>query len=276
MSEAPVATRIADQVGIISLNRPSRRNAFNTAMRDALALQIQALADHAEVRVILLRGEGRSFCAGYDLSADDPEMAALGQNPLRWHDFQTRGLRMLLGIFEAKKPVIAAVQGHALGFGCALAMICDLTIAAEDALFGEPEIRFQGIGSAVVMPLVIGAKRARELLYMGDMIDARTALDYGMINRAVPAGELGAAAEAYAQRLALIGPEALARAKLAINRGLEARGFRNALQSGLDAVSPLYVVDTDMVKEFRADAAAHGLGPALKRRNATFAEPGRG
>jgi enoyl-CoA hydratase/carnithine racemase len=166
--------------------------------------------------------------------------------------------------------VVAAVQGHALGFGCALAAICDLVIAAEDALFGEPEIRFQSIGSAVVLPWVVGAKRARELLYTGDVIDARTAREYGMVNRVVPPPDLPQAAERYAKRLAQVGPEALARAKLAVNRGLEAGGFRNGLHAGLDVISPLYTVETETVREFRAGVEQLGLREALKRRNAEF------
>jgi enoyl-CoA hydratase/carnithine racemase len=271
MSEEPVVARVADRVGIITLNRPDRRNAVNPAMRDALALALDAMERDPDASVILIRGEGRSFCAGYDLGADDPETAALGRDPLRWHAFQDKGLKLLLGIWEARKPVIAAVQGHALGFGCALATICDLTIAAEDALFGEPEIRFQSIGSVVLLPWIVGAKRARELLYLGDLIDARTALGHGMVNRLVPAADLPEAALAYARRLARIGPEALARAKLAVNRGLEAAGFRNALHAGLDVVSPLYTVDTPTAREFRDAVDRLGLREALRRRNAELA-----
>jgi enoyl-CoA hydratase/carnithine racemase len=270
MSEEPVIAQVLDRVGVISLNRPGRRNAFNPAMREGLRAHLEAMERDAAVSVILLRGEGRSFSAGYDLTADDPEMSSLGADPLRWHDFQDKGLKLLLGIWEARTPVVAAVQGHALGFGCALAAICDLVIAAEDAVFGEPEIRFQSIGSAVVLPWIIGARRARELLYTGDLIDAKTAREYGMVNRVVPPQDLPQAAERYARRLAQVGPEALARAKLAVNRGLEAGGFRNGLHAGLDVISPLYTVETATVREFRAGVERLGLREALKRRNAEF------
>ena len=89
------------------------------------------------------------------------------------------------------KPVIASVQGHALGGGCELAMFCDITIAAENANFGEPEIHFSNAGPAIVMPWMIGFKKARELLYFGDMIDAETAMQLGMINRIVPSPSSG-------------------------------------------------------------------------------------
>ena len=141
-------------------------------------------------------------------------------------------------IARCRKPTIAAVSGYALGGGCELAMFCDLTIAADDAVFGEPEILFSQVGPAVLMPFIIGHKRARELIYFGHKIDSKRALEIGMINRVVPREELSAATMKYAKRLALIAPEALAAAKLAVNRGAEAAGFRNALQAGLDVCAP--------------------------------------
>ena len=111
-----------------------------------------------------------------------------------------------------------------------MTMLCDLTIAAEDALFGEPEIRFAGPATAMMMPWVIGLKRARELIYMGDMIGAAEAKEIGMVNRVVPADQLEGATLKYARRLALIGPEALFCARTAINRILEAQGIRHGLQ----------------------------------------------
>jgi enoyl-CoA hydratase/carnithine racemase len=123
-----------------------------------------------------------------------------------------------------KKPVIASVQGHVMGGGCELVMLCDLTIAADNATFGEPEVRFSSVGPAIVMPMIIGYKRARELLYFGDTIDAKSALALGMVNRVVPLAELRAASLRYAKRLSLISPEALYATKRAVNRGADAAG----------------------------------------------------
>jgi enoyl-CoA hydratase/carnithine racemase len=171
-----------------------------------------------------------------------------------------------------KKPVIASVQGHCLGGGCELAMMCDLTIAADDALFGEPEIRFSNVGPALIMPFVIGLKRARELLYLGDPIDAHTALRYGMVNRVVPRAELEVATLKFAHRLALISPEALAGTKLAINRGADAAGFRNAIRAGLDVLAPLYAARTEVGMKFDEIREKEGLGAALRWRAAQLAE----
>jgi enoyl-CoA hydratase len=164
------------------------------------------------------------------------------------------------------------VQGHCLGGGCELAMLCDLTIAADDAMFGEPEIRFSNVGPALIMPFVIGLKRARELLYLGDTIDAQTALHYGMVNRVVPRAELQAATMKFARRLALISPEALAGTKRGINRGAEAAGLRSAISAGLDVVAPLYAARTEVGLKFDEIRNRDGLGAALRWRAAQFAE----
>jgi enoyl-CoA hydratase/carnithine racemase len=150
--------------------------------------------------------------------------------------------------------------------------MCDITIAADDAVFGEPEIRFSNVGPALIMPFVIGQKRARELLYLGDTIDAATALQYGMVNRVVPRAELDAAALKFARRMALISPEALAGTKLALNRGADAAGFRNAIRAGLDMVAPLYAARTEVGTKFDEIREKEGLGAALRWRGAQFAE----
>src|SRR5437764_2171147 len=151
-------------------------------------------------------------------------------------------------------------------------MFCDLTIAAEGTLFGEPEILFSQVGPAVLMPFIVGHKRARELIYFGDKIDAKRALELGLINRVVASAELHTATMKYARRLALIAPEALVTAKLAINRGLEAVGFRKALQAGVDVVAPLYAAQTEVGKQFDDIRAKDGLKAALKWRHAQFEE----
>jgi enoyl-CoA hydratase/carnithine racemase len=168
--------------------------------------------------------------------------------------------------------VIASVQGHCLGGGCEMVMMCDVTIAADDALFGEPEIRFSNVGPALIMPFIVGLKRARELLYLGDPIDAATALAWGMVNRVVPRAELAAATLKLARRMALISPEALMATKLAINRGADAAGFRNAIRAGLDVLAPLYAGRTEVGMKFDEIREKDGLGAALKWRAAQFAE----
>ncbi len=150
-------------------------------------------------------------------------------------------------------------------------MMCDLTVAADDAQFGEPEIRFSNVGPALILPFVVGYKRAREMLYLGEPIDAKTALEYGMVNRVVPRAELEAATMKLARRMALISLESLMATKLAINRGADAAGFRNAIRAGLDVLAPLYAATTEVGKQFDEIREKEGLGAALRWRAAQFA-----
>jgi len=258
------------KVGVVTLNRPDKLNALTMEMRLALERELKRADEDAATSVIVLRAEGRSFCVGFDVGGghDRPWR----HDALKYHERLSTSLRCLMTPWTLRKPVIASVQGHALGGGCELAMFCDLTVAAEDAQFGEPEVLFSQVGPAVLMPFIIGHKRARELIYFGERIDAKRALEIGMVNRIVPAQELSAATMKYARRLALIAPEALAAAKLAVNRGLDAAGFRNALNAGLDVLAPLYAATTEVGREFDEIKARDGLKAALAWRKKQFEE----
>ena len=267
-----VVTYEADgRVGIVTLNRPDKLNAISVELKKTLVERFHEADGDATTSVVVPRAEGRSFCAGYDISPN-PARAARKGNALAWHASLSDDTALELTPWNMKKPVIASVQGHCLGGGCELAMVCDLTIAAEDALFGEPEIRFSNVGPVMVMPWIIGLKRARELLYLGDPIDARTALAYGMVNRVVPRAELKSATLKVARRVALMSPEALAATKLAINRGAEAAGFRNAINAGVDVLAALYAARTEVGVKFDEIREKEGLGAALRWRAAQFAE----
>jgi enoyl-CoA hydratase/carnithine racemase len=269
---SPLVTYAADgRVGVVSLNRGDKQNAISGDLKRTLVERFHEADADPATSVVILRAEGRSFCAGYDISPN-PARAARKGNTLAWHESLTDDVALEMTPWDMKKPVVAAVQGHCLGGGCELAMMCDITIAADDAVFGEPEIRFSNVGPALIMPFVIGQKRARELLYLGDTIDAATALQYGMVNRVVPRAELDAAALKFARRMALISPEALAGTKLALNRGADAAGFRNAIRAGLDMVAPLYAARTEVGTKFDEIREKDGLGAALRWRGAQFAE----
>ena len=260
------------KIGIVTLNRPSKLNAINAELRGQLVETLRTADEDPSTSVVILRAEGRSFCAGFDVGGGEAEKDDWRHDALRWHAHLRNSLAMQMMPWEMKKPVIASVQGHALGGGCEIAMLCDLTIAADDAVFGEPEIRFSDVGPAVVMPWVIGLKKARELLYLGDTIDAETALRLGMVNRVVPAAELRDTTLKFARRLSLISPEALYAAKLAINRGADAGGFHNAMNAGLDIAAPLYAASTEEGRRFNEITRKDGLGAALRWRSAQFAE----
>jgi enoyl-CoA hydratase/carnithine racemase len=272
MAESIVLYRTDEAVSIITMNRPEKLNAISPDLKAGLLAAFKQADDDPSTSVVILRAAGRSFCVGYDIGRKDPARDAWKHDALKWHEYLRPSVAFEMAPWDMRKPVIAEVQGHALGGGCELAMVCDLTIAADDALFGEPEVRFSNVGPGMVMPWFIGLKKARELLFFGDSIDARTALELGMINRVVPRAELEAETLRYAKRLALISPEALAVAKLAINRGADAAGFRNAINVGLDVVAPLYAAKTEAGARFKEIADKDGLGAALKWRGDQFKE----
>jgi enoyl-CoA hydratase len=272
LSDEVVLYELDEKVSIITLNRPQKLNSMNEELKDGMVAAFARADAEPSTSVVLLRAEGRSFCAGYDLVPKGPDANAWRADPIKAHRHLSEGLAFEMLPWNMQKPVIASVQGHVLGGGCELVMLCDLTIAAEDAIFGEPEVRFSAVGPAIVMPAIIGYKRARELLYLGDTIDARTALSYGMVNRVVPVAELRSASLKYAKRLALISPEALYATKVAINRGADAAGFSQGLHAGLDVVAPLYVTQTEFGAKFREIVVQEGVPAAVKWRAAQFKE----
>jgi enoyl-CoA hydratase len=260
-----------DKVGVITLDRADKLNAINSVMKDEIIAAFARADKDAATSVIVLRANGRSFSAGFDLGhSPDRGKDSGAADPNTWDAILHRSFDFGMSPWSTTKPVITSVQGHVLGGGCELALMCDLTIAAEDAKFGEPEVRFSHLGPLMVMPWFIGLKRARELLFFGDMIDARTALQFGMVNRVVPTAELREETMRYAKRLALISPEALRWGKRVINRGAEIAGLRAAVEAGVDSFVSLYATQTEVGREFGRRVQQEGLKAALEWRRAQF------
>jgi enoyl-CoA hydratase/carnithine racemase len=275
VQEQPTMVRYEtdEKVGIITLDRADKLNAINSEMKDQIIAAFARADKEPSTSVIVLRANGRSFSAGFDIGHSPDRGKDTGAaDPNTWDPILHRSFDFGIAPWSATKPVIASVQGHTLGGGCELAMMCDLTIAADDAKFGEPEVRFSHLGPLMVMPWFIGLKRARELLFFGDQIDAQTALSFGMINRIVPAAELRTATMKYAKRLSLISPEALRWGKRIINRGAEIAGMRSALEAGVDSFVSLYATQTEVGREFGRRVSEGGLKAALEWRRAQFAE----
>ena len=273
MQEQMVRYETDDKVGIITLDRAPKLNAINSTMKDQIIEAFARADKDPATSVIVLRAEGRSFSAGFDIGMSPDRGKDTGAADANtWDTMLHRSFDFAMAPWSATKPTIASVQGHVLGGGCELTMMCDLTIAADDAKFGEPEVRFSHLGPVMVMPWIIGLKRAREMLFFGDMIDAQTALQFGMINRVVPTAELRTATLKYAKRLSLISPEALRWGKRVINRGAEIAGFRAALEAGVDSFVSLYATKTEVGKEFGRIVAEKNLKAALEWRAAQFRE----
>jgi enoyl-CoA hydratase/carnithine racemase len=271
VAEPVVLSEIDEKVSIVTLNRPDKLNAISPELMEQLLDAFARADEEPATSVVLLRAEGRSFCAGYDIGAG-PASPEWRSDPIKAHKHLAPQLAFEMTPWHMKKPVIASVQGHVMGGGCELVMLCNLTIAANNAAFAEPEVRFSSVGPAIVMPAIIGYKKARELLYFGDAIDAETALRLGMVNRIVPLAELREKSLAWAKRLSLISPEALYATKLAINRGADAAGFSNRINAGLDAVAPLYATKTEFGQRFREIVEKEGVPAAVRWRAAQFRE----
>src|ERR1700739_3761401 len=184
----------------ITLNRPDKLNALSYALVDGLRDAVRRAAADDEVKVVVLRGAGRAFSAGYDLSEEVEDAI---ESADAWHLVLSKDVSVTLELLRLPKPTIAAVHGWCLAGGCDLAMACDLIIATEDAKFGEPEIRYGSGPVTMLMPFLIGQKKTNELLFTGDAIDATEAHRIGLINRVVAPSELD---DAVAELTAKIAP----------------------------------------------------------------------
>jgi enoyl-CoA hydratase len=248
----------------LTLNRPAKLNAINVELREALSAAVAAAIDDERVRVIAIAGAGRAFCAGYDLSEAQPGDA------WGWREVLARDVAATLEIWRSPKPVIAQVHGYALAGGLELAMACDLIVAAEGAQLGEPEIRFGSAPVTLLMPFLIGQKRTRELLMTGDLVDATKAERIGLVNRVVAADDLAAEVDRLADRLARVPPDVMAPTKLMLNRAMEAGGFGEAVQMGLDLQSFVNMSETS--RAFDEIVRRDGLKAALAWRDARYDE----
>ena len=206
-------------LAILTLNRPKVLNALNASTLTELHSAFHDLAADASIRAVLLTGAGgRAFAAGADIG----ELAALVAE--EGQAFALRGQGILRQIETLGKPVIACVQGFALGGGCELAMACTLRIAADDARFGQPEVKLgiiAGYGGTQRLPRLVGRGRGLKMLLTGAIIDAHEALRIGLVDEVVPAAGLMARAEALALEIAANAPLAIAETLRAVDEGID-------------------------------------------------------
>ena len=206
-------------IAYITLNRPENLNVYNIQMRDDLYEVLTAVKEDRDVRVGIFQGAGeRAFCAGADLSE-----FLTAPPPVRAR--QVRFQRDIWGLFlSLSQPLIAAVQGYAIGSGVEIALCCDIRIAAEDARFRLPELGLGIIpaaGGTQTLPRVVGRSRALEILLMNRWVDAEEAYRIGLVNQVVKKTELAARAEILARKIASFDQEAVKRTKRAVIKGLD-------------------------------------------------------
>jgi enoyl-CoA hydratase len=261
----PVLLRFPAPWGVrLVLNRPAKLNAISGELREALTAAIEDAAADERVRVVVIEGAGRAFCAGYDLGEGQPADA------WGWREVLGDDVAATLAVWRCPKPVIAKVHGYCLAGGLELAMACDLVVAAEDAQLGEPEIRFGSAPVTLLMPYLVGQKKTRELLLTGDLIDGTEAARIGLVNRAVPLDRLEDEVEALADKLARVDPDVMAPTKLMLNRAMEAAGFMAAVEMGLDLQS--FINMSEASREFDAIVRERGLKAALAWRDERYQE----
>lgn len=265
MSDHLVLTSDDGAIRTITLHRPNKLNALSTPLVEVLSEELAEAAVDPEVRVVVLAGSGRSFCAGYDLDEEAPATEREVRAGL------AHLLDRLLEVFDHPKPIVASVQGHCLAGGCDLMMMCDLVVAADDAVFGQPEIRFGSAIVAHVLPWLVGARRAKELVLTGfERVDATTARDIGLVNRVVARSDLEAETMALARQLAVVDPEVMSLTKRAINASWVEAGFRSALQRGVELGGDIETLRSPERVEFERIAAERGLKEAVRWRDARF------
>jgi enoyl-CoA hydratase len=265
-----------DRVLHIVLNRPQRLNAINREMpRELEEAVAQANADSA-VRVIVLRGEGRAFCAGYDLDwgtrLEHEIQADADWDPVRDFVAMSENLRCFMSLWHSRKPVIAQVHGWCVGGGTDLVLCADLIMAAADAQMGYPPARVWGSPTSALWAYRLGMEHAKRLLLTGDPVDGHTAERIGLIHRAVPEDRLATEVEVLANRMALLPVNQLVMMKLLVNQAYENMGLRTGQMIGtlFDGIAR----HTPEGIAWRELALQQGVKAALTERDGRFDDYG--
>lgn len=256
------------RIGRVTLNRPEKLNAISEQLRREYEDAVFAAEADDEVRVVIVRGAGRAFCAGYDLSGQGQQGYVA---PTVFDDWRRNrhGTDRWLRIWGIAKPLIAQVHGYCLAGGNELAGTCDLIIAAEDAQFGHPAGRMLGIPDTLALwPMIIGMRKTKELLFTGKSVSGKDAERIGMVNLAVPAAKLESTVMDWAETISQVPLEALAEHKFIVNRWFEIMGLRTAASEGGDYDTIYH--QTEPAKEWRRLVQEHGLKRALEIRDAPF------
>ena len=255
-----IATDVRDGVATITLNRPDKLNAFTSTMREDLLDALRTCERDADVRVVVLTGAGRAFCAGGDVEF----MAGLQKSGdvAAFRKLLDAGRDVILQIASSRTPVIASINGVAAGAGCNLALACDFRIASDQAKLSESFVRI-GLhpdwGGTWLLPRLVGRSRAAEILMTGRMVDAAEAVAIGMVDRVVPAAELAGETEKLARAIAAAPPIAVAGIKRAL-----AASERNDLAAQIELESE------HQLRCFQSQDAAEGMAAFFEKRSAAF------
>ncbi len=245
-----------ENIGILTINRPKALNALNSEVLDELNKAIDQVIEDDNIHILIITGEGKAFVAGADIG----QMKDMDVFEAR--EFAKKGLSIFRKIELMEKPVIAAVNGYALGGGCELAMACDIRIASDKAKFGQPEVGLgitPGFGGTQRLARIVGIPKAKELIFTGETINAEEALRIGLVNKVVAAESLMEEALTMARKIASKGQLAVRYSKVAINRGIE-----TDIETGLAMERELFGLC------FATEDQKEGMGAFLEKRSPNF------
>ena len=256
-------------IGRLTLDRRDKLNAIDAAMLDELEDALGKAEADDRVRAIVLAGRGRAFSAGFDLN--EPHDDGVASSAERIRRELTRDFEVIMRFWDCPKPIVAAVHGYCLGSAMELTAVCDITIAADDARFGAPEVTYGSGIVCLILPWILGYKKASELLLTGRKdVAAPEAERIGLVNRVVPAADLQREALAVARTLAANDALALRLTRKAIRRSFDAAGFRDALATALEHDIEIETTDTPESLAFNKKLAEEGLKAALAWRAAAY------
>ncbi len=268
MSEPPVLGRVEGHVGVLTYNRPGSLNAFNSALLSATADVLRQFSEDETVRAVVVHGAGSCFSAGFDMKES-------AQRQIRgveaWRAVLEADFDFIMQFWDCRKPTIAAVHGYCLAGAFEVMLACDMSLAGESALFGEPEVRFGSGILAMLLPWNTGPKQAKELLLTGvDRVSARRAYDLGLLNRVVADDEVFDAAMALACTIAAASPDSVRLTKRAINRTYEMANMRQALLAALETDIAIEAAESPERAEFNRIRQEKGLKAAIAWRDGKF------
>ncbi|MBR0827698.1 crotonase/enoyl-CoA hydratase family protein [Bradyrhizobium manausense] len=262
----------APRVARLLLNRPERLNAINNQTPREIRAAIEWVQDNDDIHVIVIEGAGKGFCGGYDLVASAESMTdhpcqqeRFPWDPLVDYAAMKRNTEDFMSLWRCSKPTIAKIHGHAVAGGSDIALCCDLIVMADDAKIGYMPTRVWGCPTTAMWTFRLGPTRAKQLMFTGDVIDGRTAAEWGLANQAVPLAELEAAAMKLAQRIAGVPRSHLAMHKMVVNQVM--------LNMGLEQTQMLATVFDGISRHnpeglwFRRYAQANGFKAAVEWRD---------
>jgi len=277
MNYQTILYEIRDKVAVLSLNRPDQLNAINEVMLEEFHLALEQAENDDSVTALILKGEGKAFCAGYDLSGTDTFETGFDPRPSSpgavVSKQQKRRQESILKLARFPKSTIAQVQGHCLEMGCSLVMACDISFAEEKAQFGDPSIRFRMTTDMPLWYYLLGVRKAKELLLTGKTIDGKEAERIGLITKAVSSGLLESEVNEMALTVSLTPFDGLTNNREGFQTGIDARGLAAGWRMAFDRrmFGILRQIGRDTAGfNFKKVMSQKGLKAALEEMNAPF------